>query len=334
MTDYHRMVLTLDDKGLERFTRDWVGLKKSEYFEVQTFAGSQDLGRDVVGFKTSARHEGYWHNFQCKQYTRHRLPLGEGLKELGKVLYHASRGEFTPPDKYYFVAPYGVSRPLEKLIDKPSTLRQTLLGEWDKHCARKITIGEVVLLNDKLRSVIESYDFSNVTRITLDEMLAAKRVRLVLHQHFGADPGPAPTGLVPADVQPSELPYVAALVAAYGERDSVVYRGHIEIGDHATHGRHLSMQRERFFDADFFKRFYRDNTEAETLPRLERDVKHGIADVHSGIYADSLGRIDGVMAQAAVIQPGGPLAPHAGITVKQGLCHHFVNDGRLAWKEE
>jgi len=333
MIDYHRMVLTLDDKGLERFTRDWVSLKKGEYFEIQTFAGAQDLGRDVVGFITPARHEGDWHNYQCKQYTKHRLPLSEGLNELGKVLYYASRGEYTPPIKYFFVAPHGISRPLEKLMDKPSTLRETLLDEWDKHCGGKIIKGEVVPLNPKLKSVIESYDFSTVTRVTLDEMLAADRVSLVLHQHFGADPGPAPTGVVPADIQADELPYIGALVAAYAERDGVIYKGHAEINDHATHGLHLSAQRERFFDADSFKRFYRDNTAPETLPRFEREVVHGITDVHGRDYVDSLGRLEGVMAQAAVIQPGGPLATHAGIPVKQGLCHHFVNDGKLAWRK-
>ena len=38
-----------------------------------------------------------------------------------------------------------------------------------------------------------------------------------------------------------------------------------------------------------------------------------------------------MMAHAATLQPGGPLGHHAGITVKQGFCHHFVNDEKLTW---
>jgi hypothetical protein len=331
--DYHRLVLTLDDERLERFTRDWVSLRKSDYLEVQPFSGPQDLGRDVVGFLTHSRHEGAWHNYQCKQYTRQRLPVGEGLKELGKVLYHASRSEFTPPAKYYFVAPHGISRPLEKLIDKPSRLREALLTYWDKYCATKIIKGKTTTLDAPLTSVIAAFDFSSVTRITLAEMLAAEGVSLVLHRHFGADPGPAPVGVVPADVQPMEYSYIGELITAYGERDGVVYKCPADVPGERSHGRHLISQRERFFDADSFKRFYRDNTAPETLPRLERDVEHGIADVHGKAYPDTLGRIEGVMAQAATIRPGGPLAEHAGITVKQGMCHHLVNDGKLSWRK-
>lgn len=92
------------------------------------------------------------------------------------------------------------------------------------------------------------------------------------------------------------------------------------------------MQRERFYDADFFKRYYRDNTAADILPTFEKDIEHGIFDVYSGSHLDSLARIDAVLAQAATVQPSGPLGPHARVSVKQGVCHHFANDGKLPWK--
>lgn len=330
--DYHRQILALDDDELERFTRDWVVARKSEYFEVHRFAGAQDLGRDVVGFVTPQRHAGAWHNYQCKQFVRRRLPLADGLKELGKVLYFASRGEFTPPERYVFVAPYGISRPLEKLIDHPDELRRTLLKDWSKYCASKINKNKKLPLDPALRIVIESYDFSRVSRIGVDGLLAAPNVSL-LHQYFGADPGPAPPGVVPADVGGQELRYIGELVTAYGERAGAPFKDHHAIASGSEHGEHLQMQRERFFDADSFKRFYRDNTESETLPRLEREIRHGIADVHGRKHDDTLERIDAVMAQAGKLQPGGPLAQHAGIPVKQGICHHFVNDGGMTWRK-
>jgi hypothetical protein len=192
MRVYRRRLLALDDAELEHFARDWVGLKKNLYFEVKSYSGPQDLGRDVVGFLTKQRHEGPWHNYQCKQYTRRRLPLGNGLAELGKILYHAHTGEFTPPAAYHFVAPHGISRELEGLIDKPQSLRRALIGGWDTYCRKSIIQGKAIPLDPALRAVIEAYDFSLVTHISLEEMLAADGVLLVLHRHLGTDPGPAP----------------------------------------------------------------------------------------------------------------------------------------------
>jgi hypothetical protein len=91
-----RQILAMTDTDLEQFVRDWVELKKKDYVEIERFTGPGDQGRDVVGYLAKQRHEGPWHNYQCKQYGK-PIPLGVGLSELGKVLYYASRGEFTPP---------------------------------------------------------------------------------------------------------------------------------------------------------------------------------------------------------------------------------------------
>ena len=61
-----RLILALTDTQLEEFVRQWA-TKKSEYGEVERFTGPGDMGRDVVGFLSSNRHEGAWHNYQCKQ---------------------------------------------------------------------------------------------------------------------------------------------------------------------------------------------------------------------------------------------------------------------------
>lgn len=54
---YRRQILALDDDQLEEFVRQWA-LKKTEYAEVERFTGTGDMGRDVVGFLSSQRHEG------------------------------------------------------------------------------------------------------------------------------------------------------------------------------------------------------------------------------------------------------------------------------------
>ena len=50
---------------------------------------------------TDQRHEGAWDNYQCKQY-RTTVPTEVGVREIGKVLYHAHCGHFTPPRRYIF----------------------------------------------------------------------------------------------------------------------------------------------------------------------------------------------------------------------------------------
>jgi hypothetical protein len=94
------------------------------------------------------------------------------------------------------------------------------------------------------------------------------------------------------------------------------------------------MQRERFFDADAFSRFYRDNTMSEEIETLRHDMYHGVADVHRGDHADSLSRVNAVMVQAANVHPSGALAKYARVPVKQGICHHFANEGQLQWRKK
>ena len=57
---YDRRLLALDDTELEEFVRQWVSRK--QYYEVERFTGTADMGRDVVGFLSKDRHEGAWHN--------------------------------------------------------------------------------------------------------------------------------------------------------------------------------------------------------------------------------------------------------------------------------
>jgi hypothetical protein len=319
-----RLILSLPDDELEKFARTWVELRKG-YVEVQRYTGAGDMGRDVVGYLTHSRHEGPWHNYQCKQYGR-AVPLNVALLEIGKILYYAYRGEFAAPAAYYFVAPKGVARTLRSLISKPSQFKATLIAKWNQCCANGITKTEVVKLDPGLTAFINAWDFSKVTVLSVDEILSDPAGMAAMAKCFGHDPGPAPVGIAPAEVQAHEMPY--------GERDHVDFKQHEDVKAHEDFGPHLDMQRERFFDADAFSRFYRDNTMSDEIEALRADMLHGVADIHRGSHVDSLARVDAVMAQAAIIAPSGVLAKHARVPVKQGICHHFANEGRLKWQKK
>jgi hypothetical protein len=325
-----RQILAMTDTDLEQFVRDWVELKKKDYVEIERFTGPGDRGRDVVGYLTKQRHEGPWHNYQCKQYGK-PIPLGLGLSELGKVLYYASLGEFTPPTKFYFVAPRNVVRTLRALISKPSELQTALIAKWDEHCATKIIDKQNIPIDAKLKALVEQWDFSRVSVVTVDRLLADPAGQAVMVKWFGRDPGAAPVGKAPVALETREMPYVRQLLDAYGEREAQDFKDHEAVKDHAEFGTHLAMQRERFFDADAFSRFYRDNTMSEEIDVLNNDMLHGVIDVQRGNHDDSLSRCDAVMAQAANVQPSGALSRYARVPVKQGICHHFANEGRLLW---
>lgn len=330
MKNHERDILALTDTDLELFVRQWVSLKKG-YYRVTTFSGPGDHGRDVVGFLTSSLHDGGWHNFQCKQYGK-ALPTETAMNELGKILYFASEGEFCVPQSYSFVAPKGVNRNLTKLLFSPEKLKAALISNWPNYCATKIVDGKTIGLDGKLKVLVEAFDFSTVRRVDLHDILTDSVVAPVLSKWFGTDPGPPPAGQVPPQVQPTELKYVAQLVGAYADRDGKPYTSHAEVSVHAAHGPHLKRQRERFYAADAFKRFYRDNTEPQVLESFEADIFHGVVDIHGSAHPDALTRVDAVMAQAATLQAVGPLAAHARVPVKQGVCHHFANEDRLKWR--
>ncbi|WP_313223355.1 ABC-three component system protein [Pseudoxanthomonas mexicana] len=333
-TNYHRQILVLPPDDLERFARDWAASGPVVYHKVERFSGSGDKGRDVVGFYSAQLHEGGWDNYQCKQYTT-TLPTAKAFHEIGKILFYSHEGEFTAPESYKFVAPKGVNRNLEKLLYKPAAFKQAFLKGWDEYCKDSIVEGSSIALTPSLRSFIEGYDFARIGRVNLDDMVDASGANAVLYKWFGADPGPAPAGVMPTSVLSSEMLYLSQLIDAYVER------GKASISDcetalaHPHFGAHLARQRERFFDADAFKRFYRDNTDPEVIEAFESDILHGVIDVCEGSHADSLSRIDAVMAQAASVQPSGVLANHSRVKAKQGICHHFANEEvpRLRWKK-
>ncbi|TGP27112.1 MULTISPECIES: ABC-three component system protein [unclassified Mesorhizobium] len=325
-----RQILALTDEQLESFVREWIG-HKTGYVKAQRFTGPGDMGRDVVGYLTLQQLEGEWHNYQCKQYGR-SLATEVGIAELGKILYYSYKGEFTAPTKYYFVAPRGVNRNLKRLIAKPSEFRAAILEKWDAYCGTTIVDGLTIPLTAELRAFIEAWDFSRVELVMVDEILTDSAAKPVLQSWFGIDPGPAPVGTVPDEIELHELPYVGQLLDAYGEREGCAIDKEAA-RTHAIHGPHLKMQRERFFDADSFTRFYRDNTMQEEIDILRRDLHHGVAETHKADYSDTLRRVDAVMTQAANIQPSGALAKYARVPVKQGICHHFANEGVLKWRK-
>ena len=68
-----------------------------------------------------------WDNYQCKHYAG-SLAVADVVAEVGKLLYHASQGEFSLPMST-FSRPARPSTALLKVLQK-GTLKQELLTRW------------------------------------------------------------------------------------------------------------------------------------------------------------------------------------------------------------
>lgn len=330
LIDYANQIYCLNDADLERLTDDWVASKRKQYPDSDRFSGPGDMGRDVVGYHTEQRLDGPWDNYQCKQL---RKPLGEPemLRELAKVFFHSAAGHFALPTKYIFVAPRGAVRAVRTLISQPSKIRPRLIEQWDAWCAGYMVDGESHPLTDEVLSLISGFEFSNVSLLEAGKLVRDDAMKPILVKWFGADPGEAPEGTVPDTVQEEEASYVAQLFKAYQERGAPTFASADDALGHPEFGQHFRVQRERFFDAVSFQRYYRDSTEPEVLVNFEKDIFHGIFDTHGTSHADTMAKIAAVMSEAKSIQVSGVLQKYARVVVKQGFCHHFANDGRLPW---
>ncbi|MDV3251132.1 hypothetical protein DevBK_07315 [Devosia sp. BK] len=322
----------IDDSELEQFIELWVEKKSEVYHRVERIGAANDKGRDVIGFLTSQRHEGAWHLYQCKRKTRGaKLGKSEALAELGKVFYHHVEGAYrTLPTKYVFVSPRGIVGPLLDLINNPTDLQSALIDGWDDHCAKAIVAKTVIPLSESIRKAIESYPFSRVEHLSAPMIVKDKAAGPALSKILGLVPDEAPPGVAPGTMQNEELIYVEQLRQVYEEASAESFATADDILRHADHGDHFRDQRTRFFEAAAFQRFHRDNTDADALVAFQEDIYHGVIDVHRQPHSNMLQRVDAVMRHASLL-PTDLRGRSVRTPVRQGMCHHLVNDNRFKW---
>lgn len=332
--DYAPRILAMDDKELETFVNKWLERKKATYVQTDCFSGSGDLGRDVVGYCTSQKLDGVWHNYQCKQFKTQPLRVPAMLAELAKILVHSARGEYPLPERYYFVAPRGLGREAKKLLASPLKLKARLIADWDKSCASAVEEGVFIALDASIQATIDEFKFENVDAYDVPKLLLDTHIMPVLVECFGADPGAPPTGVVPDnfDWNSSDAKFALQLVSLYGDEDSSVIDRSTAQG-HPKFGRHLRDQFVRYFEADAFKRHFRDNTPEAYVTGFEQDIYHGVSYTYDKAPQNTLDRVDLVTDKAGSLPIGGLLGGHAGTRAKQGICHHLVNIDALEWKK-
>ena len=316
----------------EVFIEEWATSLESSYVKVRRFGGAGDCGVDIAGFCTDKGFEDTWDNYQCKRYA-HPLRPSDIWVELGKIIYYSHIGEYTPPRKHYFVASHDVGTTLEKLLNKPTELREKFKENWDGHCKSKITTTKEIELNGDFLSYVDAFNFvifSSKSHIELIEGHSHTGFHAV---RFGgglpARPNPAAPPSVPVV---SESRYIRQLLDAYGEHLGISLRDMSALVAHSALENNFRRQRERFYHAEALRNFARDTVPEGTFDDLKDEVYHGVVDVTDAAHPNGYERMKATVAQASTVSlTANPLASVTKSQDRQGICHQLANEDRLEW---
>lgn len=318
----------------EEFTEEWASSLECSYHSIKRFGGSGDKGQDVVGFINSSQYSDGWDNYQCKYYDVPLSPSNVWV-EFGKIIYFSKCGEYTPPRKYYFVAPKQIGTKLGKLLANAPKLKEELKKNWGKYCEDGITSRSKIKLEGSLLTYLESFDFTIFDSVSLVRMIEQHATTPFHVVRFGGGLGMRPAPIIPPeDTVSMHHRYVRQLLRVYAQS---VGDGHqspdLSLLDKNDSLRsNFRRQRERFYHAESLRNFSRDTVPPGIFEALQDDIFDGVIDVCESQYASDMDRLNSTMRQAATIAiDASALASVTRTRDKQGMCHQLVNDNRLSW---
>ena len=317
----------------EEFVLEWADSLRASYSDVHRCGGAADLGRDVIGFKAGVNPNSPWDNYQCKHYGQ-PLSVADVVAEVGKLLYHASQGEFSLPDRYFFVAPQGPSTGLLKVLQK-GTLKDELLNRWDKECRNNISKGKSIELST-VRAVIDAFDFSRIVVLPPLRLIEGHQKTKYYAIRFGGGlPSRAmPTPKAPETVQDNEHVYIKKLLDAYSDEKKAPFStiAALQAGAPGL-AKHMGRSREQFFSAESLRTFSRDNVPQGTFEGLQTEVLDGVQEVYDDeAHTSGYQRVVKTVQKARDIAiTGNPLIGVMLTNDRAGICHQLANDDRLTW---
>lgn len=316
----------------EDFIEEWATSLEGDYVKVRRFGGSGDFGVDVAGFCTDKGFEDTWDNYQCKRYA-HPLRPSDIWVELGKIIYYSNIGEYRPPRKHYFVASLGVGTTLEKLLNKPTELREKFKENWDGHCKSRNTSTKEIELSGMLLSYVDAFDFTIFTSKSHVELVEAHSHTGFHAVRFGGGLPARPEPEAPPNVAAaSESRYIRQLLDAYGDHLGSPIFDISALAEHNMLEKNFRRQRERFYHAEALRNFARDTVPEGTFDDLQGEVYHGVVDVTESLHPNGYERMKATVAKASsVALTANPLASVTKSQDRQGICHQLANEDRLKW---
>lgn len=316
----------------EEFVEEWAHSLKSTYKKVRRYGGAGDQGCDVVGFKDDKGLYGAWDNYQCKHYQGPLAP-GDIWVEIGKVIYYSYIGEYSKPERYYFVAPKGVGTRLAKLMEKPAAFKQGLLEKWDTHCRENITDKHSIELDYSLKAYISSFDFTIFNSKSVVEIIEGHSKTPFYSTRFGGGLPPRPKPLLPPDdVDLCESRYVEQLLEAYSDHTKSNIAKIQDVLGMPGICDHFKRSRLRFYHAESLRNFARDNVPPGTFEGLQEEIYHGVVEICEGNFQDGLERLNATTSAAATVDvSSNALHSRTQTQDKQGVCHQLANENKLLW---
>jgi len=327
------LLKTYENKEWEFFTEEYAGGLIQEYVSVLRTGGAGDKGIDVAAFKTDQDFDGGWDNYQCKHYD-HPLAPGDVILEIGKVIYYSWRKEYTVPDKYFFVCPYGVGTTLAKFLrGKEEGLRKLVLEKWSEKCEKHITSAERITLEPKLKSYIEQFDFKIFKDITVLKLLEVHRRTPYYHTRFGGGlPDRPEKDTPPTHIADTEAVYIAKLLNAYGEYLQLSECKMEDLEANVPLKQHLQKARIQFYSAESLNKFSRDYLPAGEYERLQDFIFEGIENIILSNHQHGFERVKQAVQEAYRIQiDSHPLKERLEPLDRAGICHQLANNDRLKW---
>lgn len=257
---------------------------------------------------------------------------------MGKIIYFTQCGEYTPPRKYYFVAPKQIGTKLGKLLANASKLKEGLKDNWEKYCEGGITATANIRLDGALLAHLESFDFTIFDSVPLVRMLEQHAATPFHTVRFGGGLGTRPEPVIPPeDTVSMDHRYVRQLLSVYAQSIADDQQSaDLSLLDKDDRIRNnFRRQRERFYHAESLRNFSRDTVPSGVFEALQDDIFDGVVDVCESKHACGMDRLNATMSQAAnVAVDASPLTSVTRTRDKQGMCHQLVNDRRLHWSEQ
>lgn len=319
----------------EDFVQEWAHFcLKQQYIQVQRFTGSGDRGVDIAGFTDAKKLQGVWDNYQCKHYDNALRPTNVWV-EIGKIVWYSFKKEYTPPRRYYFVAPKGVGTSLAALLSDASKLRDELIANWEKYVRKEITKTQEVVLDASLLAYVNAFDFSIFDAKTSLQLVEEHRASPVHAARFGGGLKARPDAAKPpAVIKTDESRYVTQLLNAYAEHIGQPVSDPSALASTPKLRDHFHRQREAFYHAESLRVFARDSVPAGTFESLQDDIYDGVVDTHDATHQDGYARVCAVTKAARELQiTANPLITCTKPKDRDGMCQQLANEDRLQWTQ-
>jgi hypothetical protein len=273
-----------------------------------------------------------WDNYQCKHYDKALTPT-TAWPEIGKILWYSFNDEYTPPRRYFFVAPHGTGTTLTAFLADPDKLKQELIANWDKHCRKAITSTREIPLEGAFLNYVEAFDFSIFGSKTALELVNDHRSTPYHAMRFGGGLPPRPTPASPPEgIADKESRYVAELLKAYAEHkgESVPHAEALKSWPKLKE--HFGRQRVAFYHAESLRIYARESVPVGVFEDFQEEIFTGVIDTHNVEHPDGYQRVLAVTKAARELQiTSNPLITQAKTQDRDGVCHQLANDSRLQW---